>query len=249
MARAYSEIQARFQTAISMLYPPRCLGCGTLVESDFGLCGTCWRNTAFIGGTACDSCGVPLPGMRDGYKLECDDCMAHPRPWRLGRAALIYKGKARSLVLALKHGDRVDIARPAAKWMAQVGRDLISTHTVIAPIPLHWTRLLKRRYNQSALLAQALAEETGAAHCPDLLRRTRRTKPLDGHSQVARRRALENVIEPHPKRRHRMAGRPVLLVDDVMTSGATLEAATEACHAGGARDVCVLVLARVVKNA
>ncbi|MEM9551863.1 MAG: phosphoribosyltransferase family protein, partial [Pseudomonadota bacterium] len=161
----------------------------------------------------------------------------------------LYQGRARSMVLALKHGDRSDIARPAAKWLAQAGRDLIGPQTLIAPIPLHWSRLVKRRYNQSALLSHALANELGAAHCPDLLVRTRQTKPLEGHTHAERFAALDQAIKVHPRRRHRLAGRPVVLVDDVMTSGATLGAATEACLASGANDVCVLVLARVAKDA
>lgn len=244
-----SRLSAGFQTLVSAIYPPRCIGCGDLVDSDFGLCGPCWRDTPFVSGLTCDSCGVPLPGAADGHRIECDDCMARPRPWRDGRAALLYKGRARSLVLALKHGDRTDIAEPAARWMLQAGRDLIGPRTLIAPVPLHWSRLLRRRYNQAALLASALSRLSGVAHCPDLLVRARATRPLDGHSLTQRFDALDDAIQPHPRRRHRMAGRPVLLVDDVMTSGATLAAATDACLQGGADDVCVLVLARVAKDA
>jgi len=219
-----------------------------MVESDFGLCGTCWRDTPFIGGTVCDACGVPLPGASDGFRLECDDCMAAPRPWKQGRAALIYKDRARQMVLALKHGDRAEIARPAGIWLARAARPLLKDGMLIAPVPLHWSRLLKRRFNQAALLAQALARETGLAMCPDLLVRPTRTTPQDGKSAALRFADMVSVIEPHPKRRHRMAARSVLLVDDVMTSGATLTACAEACRAGGAHDVYVVTLARVAKD-
>ena len=137
------------QTALGLLYPPRCIGCGDLVDSDFGLCGLCWRDTPFIGGTICDTCGVPLPGQPDGEKLECDDCMERPRPWSRGRAALVYKDRARQLVLALKHGDRSDIAQPAGQWMARSVKPVLSENCLVAPVPLHWSRLLKRRYNQA----------------------------------------------------------------------------------------------------
>lgn len=237
-----------FQTAVQLLYPPRCLGCGEMVNSDFGLCASCWHDTPFIGGTVCDLCGVPLPGQPDGEPIECDDCMARPRPWAKGRAALVYRDRARNIVLALKHGDRPEVARTAGLWLARAGKPLFQDDMVIAPVPLHPTRLLKRRYNQSALLVQALARETGLGYCPDLLVRRTRTAPLDGKSAEDRFSSLRGVISPHPSRAHRMAERPVLLVDDVMTSGATLAACADACHASGATQVFVLVLARVAKD-
>jgi len=238
----------RIQTAVELLYPPRCLGCGDMVESDFGLCGPCWRDTPFIGGTVCDACGVPLMGAPDGFRLECDDCMETPRPWSQGRAALIYKDRARQMVLALKHGDRAEIARPAGVWMARAARPFLRDGMLVAPVPLHWSRLARRRYNQSALLAQAVARETGLSLCPDLLVRPRRTPSQDGKSAPMRFAAMAGKIAPHPKRRHRMAGRAVILVDDVMTSGATLAACAQACRKGGARDIFVLTLARVAKD-
>ena len=241
-------VQLGFQTAVSLIYPPRCLGCGGQVESDFGLCGTCWRDTAFIGGTICDSCGTPLPGQDDSGTLKCDECMTTPRPWAKGRAALIYKDNARRLVLALKHGDRQEIAQPAALWMSRVIDDLPKENLIVAPVPLHWMRLMKRRYNQSALLAQALARQTGLPVCPDLLQRQRRTQSLDGLTREVRFTSVKGAMRVHPRRRHRLIGRPVLLVDDVMTSGATLSSAADACLAAGSGPVYVVALARAVRN-
>ena len=240
--------QLGFQTAVSLVYPPRCLGCGGQVDSDFGLCGPCWRNTPFIGGTICDTCGTPLPGENLSGALKCDDCIIIPRPWAQGRAALIYKDNARRMVLALKHGDRQEIARPAARWMAKAIDDLPMDNMIIAPIPLHWMRLLQRRYNQSALLAQALAREIGLPVCPDLLQRQRRTQSLDGLTKEVRFTSVKGAMRAHPKRRHRLIGRPVLLVDDVLTSGATLASATDACLAAGSGPVYVVALARAVKD-
>lgn len=189
-----------------------------------------------------------MPGAPDGYRIECDDCLKAPRPWQDGRAALLYQGRAKALVLALKHGDRAELARPAARWMVQAGRDLLRPGMLIAPVPLHWTRLIRRRYNQSALLAQHLGRETGLTVCPDLLIRTMRTPVLDGKTAAERSDTLANAISVHPKRRHRMQGRDVLLVDDVMTSGATLAACARVCRASGANHIFVLALARVAKD-
>lgn len=245
--RADRVIRAGMQTLVQMVYPPRCLSCGGLVDSDFGLCGMCWRETPFIAGLACDLCGVPLPGQSDRAE-QCDDCIRLPRPWAHGRAALLYKGMGRRLVLALKHGDRHDIARPAARWMARAARDLNRDGLLLLPIPLHHHRHLARRYNQSALLAEAMADELGTRWCPDALERRHATPSLDGRSRDERFAVLDGVIGVRHDRMDLLADRAVMIVDDVMTSGATLAAATEACHAAGATEVFTCVLARVAKE-
>ena len=224
------------------------MSCGALTDSDFGLCGDCWRDTSFIGGLVCDTCGTPLPGQDDGQAVQCDDCMQIARPWSRGRAALLYKDMGRKIVLGIKHADRTELARAAGTWMATAAAPLVQDRTIIVPIPLHWTRLLRRRYNQSALLAQWLGHVLHRPVCPDALLRKTRTKPLEGHSRDARFAALQGAIVPHPGRTAQISGRPVLLVDDVMTSGATLAAGAEALLAAGATDVCVLLLARVTKD-
>jgi predicted amidophosphoribosyltransferase len=231
-----------------LLYPPRCIGCGELVETDFGLCGTCWKDTPFIGGLVCNCCGVPLPGDGQDSDVMCDDCMAVSRPWKQGRAALLYQGTARKLVLRLKHADRHDIVRPAVTWMVRAARHLPLHDALVAPVPLHWTRYLRRRYNQSALLAQGLAQALTLEYCPDLLLRPKATRSLEGASRDERFAHLQGAIIPNPRHAALVRGRCVLLVDDVMTSGATFAAATQACLQSQAGDVHVIALARVAKR-
>ncbi|MEO1364742.1 MAG: phosphoribosyltransferase family protein, partial [Pseudomonadota bacterium] len=150
-------------------------------------------------------------------------------------------------VLGFKHGDRQEVAKPAARWMLNASRDLLEDNVLIAPVPLHWMRLAKRRYNQSALLARALSDLSGHDWCPDLLVRRRYTPSLDGKSREARQGILSDAIAINPRRRHRIAGRSVLLVDDVLTTGATLGTCATVCRAAGATRVCISVLARAVK--
>lgn len=233
---------------LRMIYPPRCLACGGLVEQDNGLCARCFAETPFITGLVCDLCGVPLPGASEDA-VHCDDCLSIGRPWIQGRAPLRYEGVARKLVLGLKHGDRHEIVGTAADWMVSAVPKVLPDSTVVVPVPLHLTRLLRRRYNQSALLAQAMAARLDLEFCPDALCRNRRTSSLDGKSREARFRELSDAISPSGRNALVLRDRPVLLVDDVMTSGATLAACALACHTAQSREIYVMVLARVAKAA
>ena len=224
------------------------MACDEGVVEPGTLCAACWRDTAFVTGSICDQCGAPQSGLPGDGLLVCDDCRATGRPWGRGRAVMAYGGTGRRLVLGLKYGDRHDIARPAGRWLLRVTAPLLREDTLIAPVPLHRLRLLRRRYNQSALLAWALARESGRTCAPDLLVRTRRTTTQEGLSRQARIDNLAGSMAVARRWQDRIAGRPVLLIDDVMTSGATLSAAAEACFRAGADSVDVAVLARVGRD-
>ncbi|TQM94543.1 ComF family protein [Roseinatronobacter monicus] len=230
------------------VYPPQCLTCDTLIEEEGTLCGTCWPQTPFIFGLCCDSCGAPLPGTQTATPVHCDDCLTLARSWDQGRAVMMYGDKARQILLGLKYYDRLDYARPTGRWMARAAAPILAPHTLVAPIPQHWLRLLKRRYNQAAILSKAIAQELGLEHCPDLLTRTRYTGTQDGRGRAGRYGNVEGAFAPHPRQGHRLSGRHILLVDDVMTVGATFSAATETCRAYGAASVRVIALARVARS-
>lgn len=248
MSRLVDHASKAAGRALRMIYPPQCLTCDAAVGEEGALCPSCWSGTPFIAGLVCDKCGVPLPGQDEGEAVLCDDCHHTIRPWGRGRAALMYGDKARQIVLGIKYYDRHDTALPAGRWLARAAAPLLRADTLVAPVPLHWRRLFRRRYNQSALLSAALARAAQRDHCPDLLIRRRHTGTQDGRTREGRYTNLSGAITVHPHRAGLLDGRHILLVDDVMTSGATLAAATEACFAEGADAVDVVVLARVGRD-
>ncbi len=163
---------------------------------------------------------------------------------------MLYADLGRTLVLQLKHADRTDLARPGGAWMARAGRSLIRADTLLVPVPMHRTRLLRRKYNQAVLLARQVSRHLERPMCPDLLHRGRKTPMQDHRGRDERFANLDGaitVVGPRA-RNYRLEGRHILLIDDVMTSGATLGVCAEACLAGGASRVDVLVLARTPQD-
>ncbi|MDX9862676.1 MAG: ComF family protein [Rhodospirillales bacterium] len=229
---------------LDVLLPHRCLGCGAIVDAPGVLCAGCWDEITFAGPPCCEACGLPF-AYDAGAGTLCGECAAHPPPFRRARAAMIYGPASRRLILGFKHGDRTEAAVAFARWMVRAGADLIAESDLIAPVPLHWTRLFARRFNQAALLAHAIGRETGLEVAPDVLVRRRRT-PSQGHlGRRARRRNVAGAFAVPPGRAGRVAGRRVLLIDDVMTTGATLAACARALGRAGAATVDALTLARV----
>ncbi len=226
---------------LDALYPGRCMMCEAYTDGRNGLCPDCWRETSFITGARCECCATPLPGV--GQDLRCDTCLSFPMAWHHGAAAVVYSGVGRRLVMALKHGDRLDLAPALAGWMRGPARDLLHRAQIIAPVPLHRLRLLKRRFNQSAELARHLAQDRPAQFIPDLLLRTRKTPSQGGLTREQRFENQQGAFALNP--RFDLRGKSVLLVDDVMTTGATLSACAEACYARNAANVDIVVLARV----
>lgn len=233
--------------ALDFVLPPRCLGCGETVDRQGELCATCWAPLRFLHEPWCARCGWPLPHDGPGPQL-CAACHERPPPWDRGRAALAYDEASRGLVLRFKHAERIEGAATFARWMAAAGKDLLVDAELILPVPLHRWRLLRRGYNQSGLLAAELARLTGRPWSPSLLFRSRATASQQGLGAADRRANVTAAAFRVPDRRKPVvAGRRLLLIDDVLTTGSTLGACTRVLRAAGAASVDVLVLARVVR--
>lgn len=234
------------QNPLRLIYPHHCLTCDTLTGGPDALCGDCWGEVSFLNGSVCGKCGAQVMSEVDG--MQCDDCLHAPRPWSAGRSVFHYSGFGRRMVLGIKHGDRLDLVRPAAKWMAQHARPLRRDNMLVVPIPLHWSRLFGRRYNQSAELARGIAQQMGLQYGPDILQRPKRTPMLEGKTRDDRLNILSGAITINPKRALNIAQRSILLVDDVMTTGATLSEAANVLASSRAGEVFVITLARAGKD-
>ena len=241
-----SAVRAISRTALDTVLPPQCLACDALVSEPGALCGACWDGAAFVSAPFCHACGVPFE-FDHGPDALCGACVRARAVFERARAVFLYNDVSRDLVTGLKHRDRTHGAPAFGRWLARAGRELIAEADLIAPVPLHRLRLWRRRFNQSALLAQALAREAGCMEKfrADLLQRHRATPTQGGLNASDRRRNVRGAFAVPARHTPMLEGRRVLLIDDVYTTGATLEACTRALLKAGAGGVDALVLARV----
>lgn len=234
------------RVALDLLLPPRCAACDNAVGVHGQLCAACFGRTNFISAPFCAGCGVPFAAAEQGgAEGLCAGCRGQPPVFRQARAALRYDEQARRLILPLKHGDRTELAQILAPMMLRAGAALLQRADALVPVPLHRRRLFERKYNQAAVLAYAVGRLAGRPVLPDGLIRTRRTAPLEEKSPEERAREVGGSIEVRRSRLGQISGRTILLVDDVMTSGATANVCAAGLIAAGASAVDVLVAARV----
>ena len=230
---------------LDLLLPPHCPSCGAQITTHGTFCMPCFTKLSFITEPLCTGCGRPFASRAFAGPLRlCSDCLTSPPAWRHARAALLYDDASKTLIVPLKYADRQENAAVLGAQMARAGAALLAQADLLVPVPLHRRRLLARGFNQSVLLARALSRGSNIACAPDALQRVRATPSLGEFSGAARAAIMENAIAVRPKRAALIAGRRVLLIDDVMTTGATAQACARALLDAGAAHIDVLVACR-----
>jgi ComF family protein len=238
------NVKSALRAFLDLLFVPQCMACRAPV-TQAGFCAGCWSAVTFLDGPGCVCCGLPFAVALEGETV-CAPCLTRAPAFDSARAILAYDEHSRGAILALKHADRLDLVPDFTRWLTRSGGALLADSDVIVPVPLHRWRLWQRRYNQSAELARWLGRQRDLPVELSALVRSRSTpSPGRMHSAKARRRNVQRAFQvPDPAR---IRGKRVLLLDDVLTTGATAEACSRALKRAGAAKVHVLALARVVK--
>jgi ComF family protein len=245
LPRIVDALRAACGLGLDVALPPLCPACRDLVAVQGGLCPACWAKLSFIAPPYCERLGIPF-AYDPGPGVLSMQAIADPPAYRRARAAVRFDEVARALVHALKYGDRLDLAPTLGRWMAQAGRALLAEADALVPVPLHWRRLWARRFNQSAALAKVIAQETGIPIAYAALKRVKSTAQQVGLTRAERAVNVQGAFRVPESARAEVAGRRLVLVDDVLTSGATIDAGARALLRAGAAEVDVLVFARVV---
>jgi len=231
---------------LNAVLPARCMACGVTVEGDGALCPQCWLDIRFLAEPACACCGFPFEYAVPERTL-CAACTRRRPAFERARAVFAYDDASRRLILAFKHADRLHDGPAFGRWLARTGAELVPDADLIVPVPLHRWRLFYRRYNQAGLLAQALGRTVEKSVSVDLLIRHRRTRSQGRLSRSSRIRNIQGAFKLRDGRRGMVEGARILLIDDVLTTGATVEECTRVLKRAGASAVDVLTLARVVR--
>jgi len=241
--RAATTVRAILRAALDLALPRMCAACREPVEGE-GLCPKCWSKLSFITRPYCERLGVPFV-YDPGPGILSMEAIANPPAYRRARAAVRFDEISRALVHALKYGDRLDLAPMMGRWLRHAGHELLADTDALIPVPLHWRRRWARRFNQSAVLAAAVSAASGVPVAADALKRVKATAQQVGLSRTERAANVQGAFRVPPEGKAAIAGRRVVLVDDLLTSGATVEGCAKALLRAGAANVDVLVFARV----
>jgi ComF family protein len=246
-ARILASLQSLARAAADIVFPPACLCCRQSTETEGALCSACWAQVRFIERPYCNRLGTPFAADLGSDELLSPEAVRDPPVYARARAVAHFDdGPVRQLVHRLKYYDRMELAKPLGNWMARAGRELLEEAELLVPVPLHRARLTARRYNQANALAQAISARCGVPADPFVLTRVKPTPPQVGLSRSQRALNLQGAFQIAEGMAARIEGRTIVLIDDVMTSGATANAASRALLRAGAKRVDVLVFARVV---
>jgi ComF family protein len=247
LARGLPALRALSRAAADLVFPPACLACRAATQAHGSLCAACWSKVRFIERPFCERLGVPFPVDLGAEGLLSPEAVANPPVYSRARAVADFEdGPVRDLLHRLKYGDRLELAKPLGAWMARAGAGLLADADLIVPVPLHRGRLAARRFNQSAALAQAISSGCGVPADPFCLVRVRATQSQTSLTASQRALNVQGAFRVADDMAGRVEGRAIVLVDDVMTSGSTVNAASRALLRAKARRVDVLVFARVV---
>lgn len=233
-----------WRAVVDLIVPPSCPACGARTADPATLCSACWRETKRISRPFCERLALPF-SLDPGLDTISPAALAHPPRWDRARAAVLYEGPATQLVTGLKFGDRLEVAPFLAAEMARAGVDILRDADALVPVPLHPRRLFQRRFNQAAVLAHGVSRRSSVPVLVNVLRRVKATPPQIGLTKEGRARNVVGAFAVPAAKRAAITGQRLVLVDDVLTTGATLEACARVLRRAGAASVDVLVYARV----
>ncbi|MGA8497334.1 MAG: ComF family protein, partial [Xanthobacteraceae bacterium] len=245
LRRAAEAARAALRTVLDLALPPLCAACREPVDGK-GLCPACWSKLSFITRPYCERLGIPFV-YDPGPGILSMEAIADPPSYNRARAAVRFDEISRALVHALKYGDRLDLAPMMGRWVAQAGHELLANADALVPVPLHWRRQWARRFNQSAMLAATISTASGVPIAAGALKRVKATVQQVGLSRAERGDNIQGAFRVPETGKAAVAGRRLVLVDDVLTSGATVEGCARALLRAGAANVDVLIFARVAE--
>jgi ComF family protein len=250
VSRFAPTLEAIARAALDVVLPPRCLSCAESVDRQGTLCTRCWSGLTFLAPPWCACCGEPFEGVVGTDPSDdtiCARCAGSSPPYARARSALSYDDGSRGMIVGFKHADQTYAASAFGGWLVRAGADMLTPGVIVAPVPLHRWKLFSRRYNQAALLAKDVGRRAGLPVLQGLLVRHRRTTPQGAYGRAGRQRNIRGAFHVRPALVERVRGRPVVLIDDVLTTGATVAECARVLLRAGAGRVDVLTVARVIR--